>query len=129
MVFKRKIRKKKNKLKLRLKSNKFTLTLKRLNIFSTCGYYNYFKRKFFRKRRIYKFFLYYFKKTYKIQKKGSSFFSLSSKIGVINIITHFNNTYVTLTDIFGNVLFVRSGGLVGIKGPNRSTSVTSEEVT
>ena len=28
-----------------------------------------------------------------------------------------------------NVLFVKSGGLVGIKGPNRSTSVTSEEVT
>lgn len=64
-----------------------------------------------------------------MQNKKVSSMSISNKIGIINIVTHFNNTYVTLTDIFGNVLFVRSGGLVGIKGPNRSTSVTSEEVT
>lgn len=118
------------KLNLRLKTNITRLNIKNLNFFNTCGYYNYFKRKLFRKKRIYSFFLSFLKKKEKLCKNlQKTPVSIAHKIGIINIVICFNNTYVTLTDLYGNVLFVRSGGLVGIKGPNRSTSVTSEEVT
>jgi small subunit ribosomal protein S11 len=35
---------------------------------------------------------------------------------------------MTLTDIFGNVIFKFSGGLLNLHGPKRSTNVTSEIV-
>lgn len=108
---------------------KYVFRLKKyLNLYNTCNYYNYFKRRLFKKRKIYKFFYNFFRKNYK-KKKFIRKKKIISQIGIISIIIYLNNTYVTLSDLFGNVLLVKSGGLVGIKGPNRSTSVTSEEVT
>lgn len=116
---------KKSMLKLRIK---YLFKYQRyLFLYNTCNYYNYFKRRILKKNNVFKFFFKYIKNKFKHDYQINN--ELIKRIGVISIVIHLNNTYITLTDLFGNVLLIRSGGLIGIKGPNRSTSVTSEEVT
>ena len=41
--------------------------------------------------------------------------------GVAHVLASFNNTIVTITDMTGNVISWGSAGLVGFKGPRKST--------
>ena len=43
------------------------------------------------------------------------------KEGLINILTTFNNTIITITDLYGNVICWSSCGKVGFKGSKKNT--------
>ncbi|UNB92031.1 30S ribosomal protein S11 [Candidatus Carsonella ruddii] len=51
------------------------------------------------------------------------------KYGIIYINSTFNNTISTLTDLFGNTLGWYSSGVVGFKGPKKSTSLASQTIS
>jgi small subunit ribosomal protein S11 len=50
-------------------------------------------------------------------------------VGVAHIKATYNNTVVTLTDLNGNVLSWASAGLVGFKGPKKSTPYAAQIIT
>lgn len=97
----------------------------KLNAFSKQLSFNFFNRK---KR---------WRKRYLINVRNYSFLNninkrkllLLNKLVILVINIQLNNTFITLTDIFGNVLLKASAGLLGIKGPKRSTPVATEEIT
>lgn len=48
-------------------------------------------------------------------------------VGVVHIKASFNNTIITITDIYGNVITWASSGLVGFKGSRKSTPFASQQ--
>ncbi len=46
--------------------------------------------------------------------------------GIVNILSTFNNTIVTITDKQGNTLVWESGGTVGFKGTRKSTPYAAQ---
>lgn len=65
-----------------------------------------------------------------IKKKGRKK-KLAKKVvvGVAHVKASYNNTIVTLTDLAGNVLSWASAGLVGFKGPKKSTPYAAQIIT
>ncbi|MCK4296956.1 MAG: 30S ribosomal protein S11, partial [Candidatus Marinimicrobia bacterium] len=47
--------------------------------------------------------------------------------GIANIKATFNNTVVTLTDMFGNVISWASAGSVGFKGSRKNTPFAAQQ--
>jgi small subunit ribosomal protein S11 len=66
-------------------------------------------------------------KLFKDLKKKREYILKNFIIILVNI--QFNNTFVTATDLYGNVLVKACAGILGIKGPKRSTPVATEEIT
>ena len=56
------------------------------------------------------------------QKKKSRKKKVSDPRGVANIKATFNNTHISLTDKFGNVIAWATAGTSGVKGSRKSTS-------
>ncbi|BAF35168.1 ribosomal protein S11 [Candidatus Carsonella ruddii PV] len=54
---------------------------------------------------------------------------LYKKRGIIYIHSTFNNTISTLTDVFGNTIVWYSAGILGYKGPKKSTSLASQLIS
>jgi small subunit ribosomal protein S11 len=50
----------------------------------------------------------------------------SPQIGLANIKTTFNNTIVTITDVFGNVICWSSSGTSGFKGARKNTPFAAQ---
>jgi small subunit ribosomal protein S11 len=48
--------------------------------------------------------------------------------GIANILSTFNNTQVTITDVHGNLLGWSSAGRVGFKGSRKSTAFAAQQV-
>ncbi|AFP84364.1 30S ribosomal protein S11 [Candidatus Carsonella ruddii] len=51
------------------------------------------------------------------------------KHGIIYISSTFNNTISTLTDIYGNTIVWYSSGILGYKGPKKSTSLAAQLIS
>ncbi|MBY0585368.1 30S ribosomal protein S11 [Candidatus Carsonella ruddii] len=51
------------------------------------------------------------------------------KYGIIYINSTFNNTISTLTDMKGNTIGWFSSGVLGFKGPKKSTSLASQSIS
>ncbi|MDP8238664.1 MAG: 30S ribosomal protein S11 [Candidatus Hatepunaea meridiana] len=47
--------------------------------------------------------------------------------GVVHIKASFNNTIITITDIYGNVIAWASSGIVGFKGSRKSTPYAAQQ--
>jgi len=72
-----------------------------------------------------------FKKIYEKNFKNSfhnKYYSNHKYYGIVTINICLNNTYITLTNLKGDVISTLSGGLLKIKGPKRSTNVASETI-
>ncbi|MDD2909975.1 MAG: 30S ribosomal protein S11, partial [Candidatus Pacebacteria bacterium] len=52
----------------------------------------------------------------------------ASKQGALYIFSSYNNTIITLTDQFGNVLESKSAGKLGFKGSKKSTPFAASKV-
>ncbi|MBU6401683.1 MAG: 30S ribosomal protein S11 [Verrucomicrobia bacterium] len=49
-------------------------------------------------------------------------------VGIANILSTFNNTHVSITDLHGNVLGWSTSGRVGFKGSRKSTAFAAQQV-
>lgn len=82
-------------------------------------FWKYYKNKFFEK----------YQNTTKISTQAITQIYTDKNIGVINIYISINNTFVTLSKLNGEVLYNAWGGVLGIKGPKRSTPTASEVIS
>jgi ribosomal protein S11 len=85
---------------------------------------NYFSKIYFN--------IYHFKKVYNKFKMTAYRYKKYNNYkyyGIVNINTCINNTYITLTNLKGEVISTLCGGLLKIKGPKRATSVASEAIS
>jgi small subunit ribosomal protein S11 len=63
------------------------------------------------------------------KKQGKSVKKKEKRIvtqGIVHILSTFNNTIVTITDMQGNTLVWESGGTVGFKGTRKSTPYAAQ---
>ena len=98
---------------------KFKISKKLKNkLFARNLFWKYYKDKFFEK----------YKNTTKIQNQQVKQIYTNKNVGIINIFISINNTFVTLTKLDGEVLYNAWGGVLGIKGPKRSTPTASEAI-
>ena len=56
-----------------------------------------------------------------VKKKGKKKIVKQVPVGCVHIKATYNNTIITFTDLNGNVLSFSSAGVVGFKGPKKST--------
>lgn len=93
--------------------------------------YNRLHNKLFMRNLFWKYYKKtFFEKYQNLNKFNSGIKQLytSSNIGVVNVVISLNNTFVTLSDLKGNVLYNAWGGILGIRGNKRSTPTASEAI-